>query len=203
MSAKKLRFKTGLQFRLLVDKKAPRDAEFDEVKDKIIETVKLDNAKAKVDGIATQIANAASSANGLSAAAQASGLKTKDAKTFILGSPLGEGPSATTSEALENAIYGLKPGEVTKTPIKIGDDWFVVGVNSREEANMDDFSKQRDQLIQSKLTEKRGKVFQDYLASRKQEMEAAGEIKIYQDALAKIKDAPVSPQEGQTRQLNF
>ncbi len=192
----------GFAIPLLVDKKEPRDAEFDEVKDKIVEIVKMDNAKAKVDGIATEIAAAASSANGLSAAAQAKGLKAKDAKTFILGSPLGEGPSAATSEALETAIYGLKPGEVTE-PIKIGDDWFVVGVNSREEASMDDFSKQRDQLIQSKLTEKRGKVFQDYLASRKQEMEAAGEIKIYQDALAKIKDAPVSPQEGQTRQLNF
>ena len=199
----KIPIQNGFAVPLLVDKKEPRDADFEEVKDKIVEIVKMEDAKAKVDGIAAQIAAAADSASGLNAAAQAQGLNAKDVKTFILGSPLGEGPSAATSEALENAIYGLKPGEVTETPIKIGDDWFVVGVNSREEANMDDFTKQRDQLIQSKLTEKRGKVFQDYLASRKQEMEAGGEIKIYQDALAKIKDAPVSPQEGQTRQLNF
>ena len=193
----------GFAIPMLVDKKEPRDAEFDEVKDKITETVKMEQAKAKIDSIAEKIAAAAGSAGNLSAAAQAIGLKAKDAKTFILGSPLGEGPSAATSEALENAIYGLKQGEVTKTPVKIGDDWFVVGVNSREEANMDDFSKERDQLIQSKLAEKRGQVFQDYITAKRQEMESNGQIKIYQDALAKIQDDPAPAPEGPTRQMTF
>ncbi|MEP7037022.1 MAG: peptidylprolyl isomerase [Acidobacteriota bacterium] len=198
----KIPVQNGFAIPTLVDKKEPRDADFAEVKDKVAEVYKMEQAKAKVDGIAGQIASAAGSANNLSAAAQAEGLKAKEAKTFILGSPLGEGPSAATSEALENAIYNLKQGEVTK-PVKIGDDWFVVGVNSREEANMEDFSKQRDQLIQNKLAEKRAQVFQDYLAAQKREMEADGKIKIYQDALAKIKDEPAAPGQGQTRQLNF
>ena len=201
----KIPIQNGFAIPMLVDKKPPRDAEFAEVKDKVAGVYKMDQAKAKIDGIADQIAAAAGSAGNLSAAAQAQGLKSKEAKTFILGSPLGEGPSAATSEALENAIYNLKPGEVTKTPIKIGDDWFIVGLNSRQEANMEDFSKQRDQLIASKLAEKRGQVFQDYVASQRQEMEAKGEIKIYQDALAKIQeDEPVAPTgDGKTRQYNF
>ena len=199
----KFPIQNGFAIPMLVDKKEPRDAEFDEVKDKVAEIVKMNDAKAKIDGIANQIAVAAGSASNLNAAAQSQGLEAKDAKTFILGSPLGEGPSAATSQGLEDAIYALKPGEVTKTPVKIGDNWFVVGLNSREEASNDDFTKQREQLIQSKLAEKRGKVFQDFLASRKQEMEAAGEIKIYQDALARIKDEPAPPAPGQTRQLNF
>ena len=198
----KIPVQNGFAIPTLVDKKEPRDADFAEVKDKVAEVYKMEQAKAKVDSIAGQIASAAGSANNLSAAAQAAGLKAKEAKTFILGSPLGEGPSAATSEELENAIYNLKTGGVTK-PVKIGDDWFVVGMNSREEANMEDFSKQRDQLIQTKLAEKRGQVFQDYLAAQKLEMEADGKIKIYQDALAKIKDEPVAPGQGQTRQLNF
>ncbi len=193
----------GFAIPMLVDKKEPRDAEFDEVKDKIAEIVKMNQAKSKIDGIAGQIAADAGGAGGLSAAAEAKGLKAKEEKTFILGSPLGEGSSAATSEALEDAIYALKPGEVTQTPVKIGDDWFVVGLNSRQNASSEDFTKQRDQLIQSKLAQKRGKVFQDFLASRKQEMEANDNIKIYQDALAKIKDAPAQPEAGQTRQLNF
>ena len=192
----------GFAVPMLVDKKEPRDADFDEVKDKIAETVKMEQAKSKVDSIAQKIAAAAGSASNLSAAAQGLGLKSKDAKSFILGSPLGEGPSAATSKALEDAIYGLKQGELTKTPVKIGDDWYVVGVNSREEANTEDFAKQREQLIQSKLAEKRGQVFQDYITNKKQEMEANGEIKIYQDALSKIQDDPVSP-EGPTRQMTF
>ncbi|MGI8641097.1 MAG: peptidylprolyl isomerase [Pyrinomonadaceae bacterium] len=200
----KIPIQNGFAIPMLVDKKEPRDAEFDEVKEKIAETVKVEQAKTKIDGIADQIATDAGSASGLSAAAQAKGLKAQDAKSFILGSPLGQGPSAATSEALEVAIYGLKQGEVTKTPIKIGDDWYVVGVNSREEANMEDFAKQRDQLIQTKLAEKRERVYQDYLASRRQEMEAKGDIKIYPDALAKIQDdVPAPGTDSPTRQINF
>ena len=198
----KIPVQNGFAIPMLADKKEPRDAEFDEVKDKVAELVKMEQAKARVDTIAEQIAAEANSAGGLNAAAQAKGLTAKESKTFILGSPLGEGPNAATSETLEEAIYGLKQGEVTK-PVKIGDDWFVVGVNSREEASMDDFTKQRDQLIQAKLYEKRGQIFQDFMTAKKQEMEANGKIKIYDEALAKIKEDPIPTGQGQTRQLNF
>jgi hypothetical protein len=164
----------------------PRDAEYDEVKEQVAEAVKLEQARARVEEIAKQIAAGANSANHLDAAAQSKGLKAQDAKSFILGSPLGQGPSAQTSEALEDAIYNLHTGEVTKTPVKIGDNYYVVGVRGREEAGGEDFAKQREDLIQTKLTEKRQQVFSDYLAARKQELEAKNEIKIDKDALAKL-----------------
>ncbi|CAN5662093.1 peptidylprolyl isomerase [soil metagenome] len=191
----KIPIQNGFAIPMLVDKKEPRDAEFDEVKEQIAETVKVEQARARVEEIVKQIAADASSASVLSSAAQAKGLKAQEANSFLLGSPLGQGPSAATSEALEDAIYGLKPGEVTKEPIKIGENWYIVGVKSREEASMEDFAKQRDQLIEAKLTEKRGQVFQDYLASRRQEMEAKGEIKIYQDALAKLEEVPETEEQ--------
>ena len=50
-------------------------------------------------------------------------MTAKDQKGFILGSPLGEGPTAGTNKDLEDAIYAMKEGEVTKTPIKVGDNW--------------------------------------------------------------------------------
>ncbi|MCY7374581.1 MAG: peptidyl-prolyl cis-trans isomerase [Pyrinomonadaceae bacterium] len=176
----------GFAIPLLVEKRDPRDAEFDEVKTSIAETVKIEQARAKVEQIAKQIANEATSAGNLSAAATAKGLKAQEAKTFILGSPLGQGPSATTSEALEDAIYALKTGEVTKTPVKIGDNYYIVGVNSREEAKTEEFAKTRDQLMEQKLSEKRGQIFTDYLASIKRDMEAKKDIVIYQDVLAKL-----------------
>ena len=186
----KVPVQNGFAIPLLVDKREPRDAEFDDVKAQVTETVKAEQARAKVEEIAKQIATAASATSGLSSAAQAKGLKVQDAKSFILGSPLGQGPSAATSEALEDAIYALKPGEITKTPIKINDNWYIVGLSSREEADLTEFTKQRDQLIEAKLREKRGQVFSDYLASLRREMEAKGEIKIYKDALEKIDGTP-------------
>ncbi len=178
----------GFAIPLLVDKKAPRDAEFDEVRSQVVEAVKTKQAREQVEAIAKRISENAANAGGLSSAAQGAKLEAREAKDFILGSPLGEGPSASTSEALEDAIYGLKQGEVTK-PIKVGDNWLIVGVNEREEANMDNYSKEREQLVRTKLDEKRGRIFSDYLSAARQRMESKGEIKIYKEAIAKLEEA--------------
>jgi peptidyl-prolyl cis-trans isomerase D len=191
----KIPVQNGFAIPLLVDKKEPRDAEFDEVQDQVAEAFKLEQAHARVEEIAKQIADGAGSANNLEAAAASKGLKAQEAKSFILGSPLGQGPSAATSDALEDAVFGLRVGEVTKTPVKIGDNWYVVGVREREEASTEDFAKQRDDLVEGKLTEKRGRVFSDYLASKRHEMETKGDIKIYKDALAKLDEAPEAEEE--------
>lgn len=192
----------GFAVPLLVEKREPRDAEFEDVKMQIAETVKVEQARAGVEEIARQIAAGATGAGNLAAAAASKSLKAQDAKTFILGSPLGQGPSAGTSEALEEAIYGLKAGEVTKKPIQIGDNWYVVGVNSREEAKMEDFAKEREQLIEQKQSEKRGQVFTDYLGAIRREMETKGDIKIYPDVLAKLDegDDAEAPQNAQQLQ---
>ncbi len=181
----------GFAIPMLADKKEPRDAEFDEVKAQIIDVVKLEKARSQVEEIAKQIASGAASASALGAAATAKGMTAKDQKNLILGSPLGEGPTAGTSEALEDALFAMKAGDVTKTPIKVGDNWYVVGVNKREDANTDDFAKQRSGLIETMLGKKRQAVFTDYLAAAKQKMETGGYIKIYKDALDKI-DAPTA-----------
>jgi peptidyl-prolyl cis-trans isomerase D len=178
----------GFAIPMLVDQKGPRDAEFDEKKNELIEVVKLETARNKIEQIANQIAAGSTTAAVIANAAMANNMKSKEQKSFILGSPLGEGPSATTSEALEDAIYGLKQGEATKTPIKIGETYYIVGVTKREDANMDDFAKQRDSLMEQMVTQKRGEVFQDYLASTRQRLENDGSIKIYKDVVAKVDD---------------
>lgn len=182
----KIPIKDGFAVPLLVDKREPRDAEFDEVRDRVAEAVKLEQARTRVEEIAAQIASGAGTANDLTAVAQSKGLKSQDAKSFVLGSPLGQGPLATTSEALEDAIYGLRVGEVTKTPVKIGDNYYVVGVRSREEASNEEFAKQREELVQTQLSNKRGQIFSDFLAAKRQDLEAKNQIKINKEALDKV-----------------
>lgn len=186
----KIPVQNGFAVPLLVDKKEPRDAEFDEVKAQLVDIVKLEKARSQVEEIAKQIAAGAVNTGELASAAQSQNLKTQDAKSFILGSPLGEGPSASTNDALEDAIYALKDGETTKTPIQIGDNWYIVGVNKREEANMDEFAKGRDAQMETMLSRKRNQVFADYMSATQRRMETEGDIKIYQDALAKL-DEPL------------
>ena len=185
----KISITNGFAIPLLVDKKEPRDAEFDEVKDQLVETVKMEKARTQMETVAKAIASGSQTAASIAAAAASQNLKAADQKSFILGSPLGQGPNATTSEALEDAIYALKEGEVTKEPIKVGDTWYVVGVNKREEASMEDFAKQRDELMEQMLQRKRGEVFSDYIASTRQRMETNGDIKIYDAAITKLDEA--------------
>jgi peptidyl-prolyl cis-trans isomerase D len=191
----------GFAIPLLVEKKEPRDAELSEVREKVLEAVKSEQARTKVSEIANQIASSAGTPGGLSAAASGKGLKAQESKSFVVGSPLGQGPTATTSEALEDAIYNLKDGEITNTPVNIGDNWFVVGVNKREEANLEEFAKQRDTLTQTMLQTKRQTVYSDYLASRQREMETKGEIVIYKDALAQLEAIPSAPPQQSQQQM--
>jgi peptidyl-prolyl cis-trans isomerase D len=185
----------GFAMPMLVDKKDPRDADFEEVKQQIIDVVKVEKARSQVEEIAKQIASAATSAGGLSGAASGKGLTAKDQKNFILGSPLGEGPTAATSQALEDAVYAMKVGDVTKIPLKVGDNWVVVGVTKREDADMAEFAKARSGILEQMLSTRRAGIFSDYLASVKQKMEANGDIRIYKEALDKV-DGPTSPIPG-------
>jgi peptidyl-prolyl cis-trans isomerase D len=189
----------GFAIPMLVDKKEPRDATFEEVRNKLVDVVKLELAKGKVKEIADEITSAATSADSLAAAVSAKGLKLEEAKSFTLGTPLGSGNDATTSSALNDAIYALKQGEVTKTPVQIGDAYYVVAAKSRSEASMEEYAKQRSELMESMLAERRNAVFMDYLSAARQRLEAAGEIKIYKDAIAKLdeKDLPFGDLLGQ------
>ncbi|MCO6509166.1 MAG: SurA N-terminal domain-containing protein [Aridibacter famidurans] len=175
----------GFAIPMLVDKRDPRDATLDEVRQRVVDAYKVAEARKRIEQIAKEIASGAQNAEGLSAAASSKNLEAADAADFILGSPLGEGPTATTSEALEEAIYSADKGGVTGA-IQVGDNWYVVGVKDREEASTEDFNAQRDSLVEQMLLEKRGRVFSDYLAAVRRRMEQSGEIVIYKEVLAKL-----------------
>jgi peptidyl-prolyl cis-trans isomerase D len=177
--------KNGFAVPMLVDKKEPRIPEFDEVKDKVAQALKQDKAKQQLEQTARQLASSAGSAGDLKAAAEKLGLEGQTADTYKLGSPLG---AAGTSPAADNAIYNLKAGEVDKEPIKIGDNWVVVGATKRVEADLAEFAKQRESLMQGALQERRGQVFEDYINAVQAKLQSEGRIKIYDDVIARLGD---------------
>lgn len=181
----KIQIKDGFAIPTLVEKKEPRDAEFAEVRNQVVNSVKLEQAKARMEQIANEIA-AAASPEALKAAAEKYGLKAADSKDYKVGAPLGEAGASASGEEVDEAIYAIKAGEVTKKPLKSGENYFVVGATKRTEANMDEFAKQRDQLMQSAVSLKKNQFFSDYLTNLRQRMEKEGRIKINKDAIAKL-----------------
>ncbi|MDT7542112.1 MAG: peptidyl-prolyl cis-trans isomerase [Acidobacteriota bacterium] len=177
--------KNGFAVPSLVERREPRIPDLSEVKDKVAQRVKQEKARGQLEQTARDIANGASKASDLDAAAKKFGLEAKPLPSYKLGTPLAE---AGTSPAADDAINNLKDGDVTKTPIKIGETWVVVGMTKRKDADLAEFAKQRDSLMQSALSTRRTDVFEDYVGELKSRLERAGKIKIYDDVLARIEE---------------
>jgi parvulin-like peptidyl-prolyl isomerase len=105
---------------------------------------------------------------------------------YKLGAPLGK---AGTSPSLDETIYTLKTGEVSRTPVKVGDTWVVFGVANRHEADLAEFAKQREQLTRTMLSTRQNQVYEDYISAVQQRMKQDGKIKVYQDVLANLEES--------------
>ncbi len=80
----------------------------------------------------------------------------------------------------------MNTAEVSKAPVKLNENFFVFGVNKRTDADLAEFAKQRDTLMQSALDDRKRQVFDDYLSAAQQRLQRDGRIKIYQDVLDRI-----------------
>ncbi len=182
--------KGGFAIPMLVDKKDPHDATFEEVKEQVTQAARYEQAKTRLEQTARDIANGTNSAADLKAAAEKYGLKAETSDNYKLGSPLGEqnvnNPTTGNNAATDEAFYALKEGEVSKTPVKVGETWMVLAVTKRTEADLAEFAKQRDSLTQTMLDSRRGQVFEDYIASVQARLWREGKIKVNTDVLARI-----------------
>jgi peptidyl-prolyl cis-trans isomerase D len=179
--------KGGFAVPLLADKKDPRIPEFEEVKDKVVKVVKEEKAKEQLEKIAREIASTAKSPAEIKALAEKYGLKAESTTAYKLTSPLGE---AGTSPLLDETILKLQAGEVAKNPVKVSDHWVIVGATKRTDADLTEFAKQRDQLMQTALSTKKSQVFEDYIAAVQNRMRKDGEIKIYDEVVARLDEVP-------------
>lgn len=186
----------GFAIPMFVDKKEPRIPDLEEVKTQISQALKQQRAKEQLEQKAKEIAASVTDPGGLKVAAEKAGFEVATEEDFKVGSPLGK---AGASPALDEAIYALKTGEVAKTPIKVGDNWVVLGATKRTDADLAAFASERDQLTQSLLTERQNQVFEDYLSAVEASLKNDGKIKIYKEVLASMEEeepvaAPQLPQ---------
>jgi peptidyl-prolyl cis-trans isomerase D len=192
--------KGGFAIAMLIDKKEPRVPDFDEVKTKVAEAVKQLRAREQLDQKAKEIASLVNAAGDIKSAGEKAGFEVATEAAYKLGSPLGK---AGTSPALDEAIYALKAGEVTKTPIKVAGAWVIVGATKRTEADLAEFAKQRDQLTQSMLSERQNQVFEDYISAVQERMKRDGKIKIYNDVLASMEEEEPAAAPAPRRRAPF
>src|SRR6185436_14211785 len=106
---------------------------------------------------------------------------------YKIGTPLADIGSSTV---LDDPLYNNgKPGEVLSAPIFLNDNYLIIGVTKRTEADMAEFAKQRDSLVETAQTERKNQVFEDYLAKAEDRMKQNGDIKVYQEVLDQYQEA--------------
>ncbi len=178
--------KGGFAIPMLVEKKEPRTPDFEEVKTKVAQVVKQQRATEQLEQKATEIASSINSAPDLKAAAEKAGFEVESEPGYKLGSTLGK---IEANPALDEAIYALKKGEVTKSPLKIGDKFVLLGVADRKDADLAEFAKQREQLTQTMLSARQNQVYEDYISAVQQRMKQDGTIKLYSAVLANLEES--------------
>ena len=140
--------------------------------------------------VVEELAAGAGGVDALKAAAAKAGLKAEDEEAFRLGRPLG---TAGADPALDAAVFQLKTGEGTKAPVKVGDKWVVVAVKERRDSKAEEFDKQKAELTERALDERRGQLFDDFLVEARRRLDEKGQIEIYRDTLALIdQDEPAA-----------
>ncbi len=177
--------KGGFAIPMLIEKKEPRIPDFEEVKTKLAEALKKQRAKEQLDQKTSEISSSLTNPAEIRSAGEKTGFDVATEEGYKLGSTLGK---AGTSPALDEAIYALKTGGVTKTPVKVGNNWVILGVTNRHESDLAEFAKQREQLTQTMLSAKQNQLFEDYIAAVQQRMKQNGKIKVYQDVLASMEE---------------
>ena len=177
--------KDGFAIPMLVEKRDPRIPEFDEVKDKVVAAVKQEKAKSQLEQTAKDISASAKSPADLKAAAQKYGLEAKAEANYKIGTALADLGSSTI---LDQPLNSAKVDDVL-APIFLNENYLVIGVTKRTEADMAEFTKQRDTLMETAQSDRKNQVFEDYLAGVQQRMKQDGDIKVYNEVLTQYQEA--------------
>jgi peptidyl-prolyl cis-trans isomerase D len=176
--------KNGFAIPMLVDKRDPRIPELDEVKDKVARSVKQEKAKAQQEAKAKELAAGAKTPGDLKTAAAKLGLEVKAEANYKVGTPLAD---LGSSALLDDPLYAAQAGQVL-SPIFLNDNHLVIGVTKRTDADMAEFTKQRDSLVETAQATRRNQIFGDYLAALTNQMKRDGKITIYKEVLDQLRE---------------
>jgi peptidyl-prolyl cis-trans isomerase D len=176
----KVSIQGGLAVPMLVEKRDPHDAAFDEVRDKVAAVYATEKTRIEARAVADQLA-AATSIDDLKAKATAAGYEAKSQANFRAGAALGQMPA---SDLIDSTLLGLKTGEVTKTSIETATGFLVLAQGERTEADMGDaFNGQKDSIRDRLLASKKSMLYETFMQNRLKQLKDDKVVEIYQDVI--------------------
>jgi peptidyl-prolyl cis-trans isomerase D len=149
-----------------------------EVRDRVITDLKQAKATELARQKAQDLEKRAKAGEKFDTAAKALGLDPKTSDAFARN---GSVAGAASGKQLA-AAFSMKAGDVG-APLNLGNNWFVYRVAEKQEPNQGDFEKQKKDLTEQVLQNKRNVAFEAFRTALEARLKQEGKLTIYPDRL--------------------
>ena len=153
----------------------------DEVRDKVVTDFKQETAATQAKSKAEELAKRVKAGEKFDTAAKALGLDAKTSDPFARNGSI----SNVASGKQLAAAFQAKVGDVG-APVGIGANWVVYRVADKQEANPADFDKQKKEITDQVLDDKRNLAFEAFREALEQRLRKEGKLVEYPDRLRSL-----------------
>lgn len=153
----------------------------EEVRDKVVADLKQETAATQAKSKADDLAKRAKGGEKFDAAAKALGLEVKTSDLFARNGSI----SNVASGKQLAAAFQVKVGDVA-APLNLGSNWLVYRVADKQEPNPADFDKQKKEITDQVLQDKRGLAFEAFRTALEERLKKEGKLQLMPDKLRKM-----------------
>jgi peptidyl-prolyl cis-trans isomerase D len=150
----------------------------EEVRDKVIAQLKQEKAATEARAKADELIAKVKAGQKFDAAAKALGLEAKTSDDFARAGSI---PNVASGKQL-SAAFQLKPGDVG-TPLNLGVNWVVYQVVDKQEPKPEDFNKQKKEITDAVLQNKRSVAFEAFRTALEERLKKEGKLQMMPEKL--------------------
>jgi peptidyl-prolyl cis-trans isomerase D len=156
----------------------PHPGTLEEERSKVLADVKREKSVQLAKSKADELEKRVKGSEKFEAAAKALGLEAKTSDPFSRAGSIG----GVGSGKQLGAAFQMKPGDVGPV-LNLGSNWLVYRVAEKAEPNAEDFEKQKKDLTQQVLQEKRSLAFESFRTALEERLKKEGKLKIMPEKL--------------------
>jgi peptidyl-prolyl cis-trans isomerase D len=150
----------------------------DEVRDKVVAELKQEKASAEAHTKADELTKRVKAGEKFDVAAKALGLEAKTSDEFARGGSI----SNVASGKQLSAAFQLKQGDVGP-PLNLGANWLVYKVVDKQEPKPEDFDKQKKEITDAVLQNKRSLAFEAFRTALEDRLKKDGKLQLMPEKL--------------------
>jgi len=155
----------------------------EEVRDKVVTALKQDKSVEMARSKADELSKRAKAGEKFDAAAKALGLDPKTSEDFSRAGNI----AGVASGKQVSAAFNMKVGDIS-APSAIGTSWLVYKLDAKTQANMADLDKQKKDLTDQVLNEKKSLAYEAFRTGLEERLKQEGKLRLMPEKLKTFGD---------------